>query len=230
MVKIFICFLLLCLFSFPASGKGPADELRRLREQLQQQQREIDRLSAIAAQRENELRKIKVWMANLSADGKLTTVSDREQRLLFSLKTLGDASGDMVLKTMEMAELLRRKLDSLPLASADRIRLVMALEELERSAARVNAIADAGVGSRDKLLRDVRVTEIKYELNMAVLSVGALQGVFPGMTFTASDGKVRLRVVETRAMISGAIPVSGSLNSLTPGARVKFEIMRAAVR
>ena len=116
--------------------------------------------------------------------------------------------------------------ETLPVASAERVRLVMALEDLERSAARVNSIGDTAVAKEGTLLENVRVSAVKYELNMAVISAGALQGVFPGMTFVTSDGKVRLRVLEARAMISGAVPVSGDLSALTPGTVVKLEIRR----
>ena len=70
---------------------------------------------------------------------------------------------------------------------------------------------------------------LKYELDMAVISAGALQGVFPGMTFVSADGKVHLRVLETRAMISGAVPVKGSLNELVPGSAVHLQIRQAPV-
>ena len=104
----------------------------------------------------------------------------------------------------------------------------MALEDLERSAARVSAIADTAAAPEDRLLKNVRVAAVRSELNMAVLSAGALQGIFPGMTFVTADGKIRLRVMETRSMISGAVPVSGDINSLTPGSSVKLEIIRRA--
>ena len=133
-----------------------------------------------------------------------------------------------MMKTMELAELLRPRLNALPLASSERVRLVMALENLERSAARVSAIADTAAAPEDRLLKNVRVAAVRSELNMAVLSAGALQGIFPGMTFVTADGKIRLRVMETRSMISGAVPVSGDINSLTPGSSVKLEIIRRA--
>ena len=226
-MRFFCCFILVFTLTH-LMGESPRDEVRRLKNQLEQQQREFDRLTALLAEKEGQLRKLRVWMSNISTDGRFTSVSEREQRLLHALKILSDASGDMVLKTMSLAEQLRPRLNALPIASADRVRLVMALEDLERSAARVNSIADTAAAKEDSLLKDVRVTAIKYELNMAVLSVGALQGVFPGMTFVTADGKVKLRVLETRAMISGAVPVTGELRELMPGTKVQLEIIRKA--
>ena len=225
MKKEVIFFLLLLIFA-PLAGKEHTDQIHRLQEQLRSRQQEIDRLTALLTDRENELRKLRIWLSNLSADARMITVSDREQRLLHGLKILSDASGGMVLKSLELAELLRSKLDMLPLASADRVRLTMALEELERMAARVNAIADAAAAPEGRHLSNVRVTNINYDLNMAVISVGSLHGVFPGMTFSTSDGSHRLRVLETRPMLSGVLPVSGDLNKLTPGTAVKLEILR----
>ena len=224
-MKIIFSFLLLFSVTLLRGGT-PAEEISRLKQQLALQQQTLDRLTAQLAEKEKQLQKLRVWMNNLTADSRLTTVSDREQRLLHALKILSDASGRMVMNTMELAELLRPRLNALPVASAERVRLVMALEDLERSAARVNSIGDTAVAKEGTLLENVRVSAVKYELNMAVISAGALQGVFPGMTFVTSDGKVRLRVLEARAMISGAVPVSGDLSALTPGTVVKLEIRR----
>lgn len=224
-MKFFFCFFLLfALVALP--GKESGSEVRLLKTKTELQQQEIERLTALLAEKERELKKLRIWMNNISADSRLTTVSDREQRLLHALKILADSSGNMALKTVELAELLRPKLNALPLASSERIRLVMALEDLERSAARVSSIADTAVAPEDTLLKNVRVAAVRSQLNMAVLSAGALQGVFPGMTFVTADGRIRLRVLETRSMISGAVPVSGDINSLTPGCAVKLEIIR----
>ena len=226
-MRLLCCFMVLFV-SVHLAGETSRSELLRLKSQVEQQQRELDRLTGLLAEKEGQLRKLRVWMSNISADGRLVSVSEREQRLLHALKILSEASGNMVLMTISLAEQLRPRLNALPIASADRVRLVMALEDLERSAARVNSIADTAVAKEDALLKDVRVTAVKYELNMAVLSAGALQGIFPGMTFVTADGKTRLRVVETRALISGAIPVTGELRNLMPGAKVRLEITRKA--
>ena len=53
--------------------------------------------------------------------------------------------------------------------------------------------------------------------------------VFPGLTFVSADGKVHLRVLETRPMLSGAMPVKGSLNQLVPGAAVRLQIRQIPV-
>ena len=224
-MKVFLCLLLLLSLA-GLRGEESSSELRMVKKELLLKQQELERLTGLLAQKESELRKIRIWMSNLSADSRQTTVSEREERLLHGLKILSDASNSMVLKTMELADLLRPRLNALPLASADRVRLVMALEDLERSAARVNAIADGAGAKEDKLLENVRISAVNSQLNMAVLSAGSLQGIFPGMTFVTSDGKVWLRILETRAAISGAVPVAGSLDQLTPGMSVKLEIIK----
>ena len=216
--------LLLSLFSL--SAETPAEENARLRRELLKQQQEVDRLSAALAAKENELRRIRIWLAYVQADGRISDVSQREQRLLSGLKVLSDCAGELVLKSMDFSELLKPKLNSLPLGSAERIRLVMALESLERTAAQVNAVSGMVPGKGDGELRHVRVMAVRSDLNMAVISAGALHGVFPGMTFVTSDGKVRLRVAEARPFVSGVIPVAGSLSTLVPGSPVKLRITR----
>ena len=201
-------------------------QLTLLQKEIAGKQQEIERLTALLTARENELRKLRVWMSNISADGKMLSVSDREQRLMTGMKILAEASGNMVLKTMELAEQLRPKLNLLPLSSAERVRLTMALEELERNAAKVNSITDTVNADEARLLGNVRIMAVKYELGMAVLSAGALHGVFPGMTFVSANGKVTLRVVDTRSMISGALPISGSLNDLVPGSSVTLQMTK----
>lgn len=216
--------LLLSLFSL--SAETPAEENARLRRELLKQQQEVDRLSAALAAKENELRRIRIWLAYVQADGRISDVSQREQRLLSGLKVLSDCAGELVLKSMDFSELLKPKLNSLPLGSAERIRLVMALESLERTAAQVNAVSGMVPGKGDDELRHVRVMAVRSDLNMAVISAGALHGVFPGMTFVTPDGKVRLRVAEARPFVSGVIPVAGSLSTLVPGSPVKLRITR----
>ena len=208
------------------SAETPAEENARLRRELLKQQQEVDRLSAALAAKENELRQIRIWLASVQADGRISDVSEREQRLLSGLKVLADCSGELVLKSMDFSELLKPKLNSLPLSSAERIRLVMALESLERTAARVNAVSGMVPGKENGELRQVRVMAVRSDLNMAVISAGALHGVFPGMTFVTPDGKVRLRVAEARPFVSGVIPVAGSLSALVPGSPVKLQITR----
>ena len=208
------------------SAETPAEENARLRRELLKQQQEVDRLSAALAAKENELRRIRIWLAYVQADGRISDVSQREQRLLSGLKVLSDCAGELVLKSMDFSELLKPKLNSLPLGSAERIRLVMALESLERTAAQVNAVSGMVPGKGDDELRHVRVMAVRSELNMAVISAGALHGVFPGMTFVTPDGKVRLRVAEARPFVSGVIPVAGSLSTLVPGSPVKLQITR----
>ena len=148
-MKVFLCLLLLLSLT-GLRGEESSSELRMVKKELLLKQQELERLTGLLAQKESELRKIRIWMSNLSADSRQTTVSEREERLLHGLKILSDASNSMVLKTMELADLLRPRLNALPLASADRVRLVMALEDLERSAARVNAIADGAGAKEDK--------------------------------------------------------------------------------
>ena len=102
----------------------------------------------------------------------------------------------------------------------------MALEDLERAAAKVNTLTDTVTAKEEQLFRDVRILGVRPELNMAVLSVGAVQGVFPGMTFVTADGQTALRVLETRPMISGAVPVAGSLKNLVTGTRRNLQITK----
>jgi hypothetical protein len=227
-MKFLFLFLLITALSLQGA-ETPAERAQRLERELEKRQQEIERLTALLTARENELRKLRVWITTLNTDGREIPVSQKEQRLLSGLKSLSDVSGNLVLKVLEMAETLRPKLNQLPLSSAERVRLTMALEDLERQAARVNAVSDTVNTNEDRLLRDVRIMSLKYELDMAVISAGALQGVFPGMTFVSADGKVHLRVLETRAMISGAVPVKGSLNELVPGSAVHLQIRQAPV-
>ena len=224
-MKKFLCFSALSFFAI-LGGSPAGQELRDLKSELAEKECEIERLTALLTAKENELRKLRIWMGNLSVDGRDIPVSDRERRLLAGLKALSDASGSMVLKTMEFADRLRPRLDQLPLSSTSRVRLVMALEDLERAAAKVNTLTDTVTAKEEQLFRDVRILGVRPELNMAVLSVGAVHGVFPGMTFVTADGQTALRVLETRPMISGAVPVAGSLKPLVTGTRLNLQITK----
>ena len=215
---------IMCIISFVLCGGGKNEDIVRLQDELQNKQREIERLSAALTARENDLRKLRIWLAGTVSDGKILSVSDREQRLLTGLKTLADVSEDMVLESLNFSELLRPKLNALPLSSADRVRLIMALEELERSAARVSSVAGTGRNNSTDMLQQVRVVAVRPELDMAVISAGALHGIFPGMIFATADGKIKLRVTETRPQVAGVTVIQGKLNSLAPGSRVKLQM------
>lgn len=223
MKKIFI--LLAAGFLFILCGKEKNEEISRLREELQSKQREIERLSGALTDRENELKKLRIWLANIVADGRITTVSEREQRLMTGVKTLADASEAMVIKSMNFSELLRPKLNALPLSSADRVRLVMALEELERSAARVNSVAGIGRNRLD-FMQQIRVVAVRPELGMAVISAGGIHGIFPGMIFNTLDGRIKLRVAEIRPQVSGVTAIRGDLRNLVPGSMVRLQVNR----
>lgn len=208
-------------------GGKNSGETKHLIGEIQRLRLENQRLSATLTARENELRKLRVWLANTGAEGRETAVSEREQRLLAGLKTLAGAAEDMVMKSLNFSEQLKPKLDALPLSSADRVRLVMGLEELERSAAAVNSAAGISRES-GKNFRSARVVAVRPELGMAVISLGSLHGIFPGMIFGTSDGKIKLRVAETRPQVSGVTAVQGTLDLLVPGSRVQLQMSKVS--
>ena len=89
-MKLFFCFFLLWAF-VALPGKNTGAELRHLKTKTELQQQEIERLTALLAEKERELKKLRIWMDNISADSRFTTVSDREQRLMHALKILADS-------------------------------------------------------------------------------------------------------------------------------------------
>ena len=67
-------------------------------------------------------------------------------------------------------------------------------------------------------LRNCRVLAIDRKLEVAVISVGALDGVAPGIVFKNAAGTITLRVVAVRRRVAAAVPTEGSLADLAVGA------------
>lgn len=177
--------------------------------------RRIDELSGKLAQKENELRRLRLWLAQITASGKIESATEREQQLFNALQELSRTASELAVAGNAFCDEMRPQLAQLDLASAQRVKLTFALENLERIALRVNAAADLALQKPETALKNCRVIALRNDLDFAVLSIGSLHGIFPGMNFETPDHRIMVRIAETRPFVSGAIAVKGNLRELT---------------
>ena len=96
---------------------------------------------------------------------------------------------------------------------------------LERCAMQVSAIAAVAESEEDPAaFREATVLAVNRELETAVLSVGTVHGVFPGLIYQDRGGSGQsLRIVSVRPWVSAAVPVGGNAEQITPGMRFTVE-------
>jgi len=181
---------------------------------LRQENRELrERL----LQQEKELKQLKLWMANAASAGANLSSSEREQYSLRIINEMMLRGKELAMRADNISTQLRRSLDTLPLKPAQRVRLVLRLDELD-GAVRQYISFVTGSGKTDAC----RVISFDRNLGIAVLSAGIEQGFSPGMVFQPAGKKsdLRLRIISVRPGIAAAELISGSWNEVVSGMAV----------
>jgi len=222
-----LILLTFCLLPSPLRAAGDDLEAIRLRRQNEELRRrcdergaEIERLRAKLAETQERYAKLDRWLAGVADTGEVTPAERREELLLVRLSEFSRQGSELALGTVAFCDEIRRLLGEIPLGAARRARLSLRIDELE-SAARTFVAASENAG-RDPIaaLRNCRVLAIDPKLEVAVISVGALDGVAPGIVFKNTAGTISLRVVAVRRRVAAAVPTAGSLADLAVGAEL----------
>ncbi|MBQ7207481.1 MAG: hypothetical protein IJS01_06740 [Lentisphaeria bacterium] len=202
-----------------------AAELTRLRAENRRLRLELDRLRAARSQQDRDLLRFRAWLAAAADSGKLQTASDREIRLLAILSEMVRRGSRLAVQVSSVERAFRDLLGEFPIGPARQARLLLQLEQLERCAMQVSSIASVAESEEDPAaFREATVLAVNRELETAVLSVGTVHGVFPGLIYRDRDGSGQsLRIVSVRPWVSAAVPVQGDAGRIAPGMRFTVE-------
>ena len=95
--------------------------------------------------------------------------------------------------------------------------IIKQLQDAEKLSSLKKATKPASIG---------RVLAVDQTLNTVILDIGHLDGVKLGMVLVDNENELRLKVIETRPLVSAAVPVKGHLNKLVPGTALKPETVK----
>jgi hypothetical protein len=215
----------LALFAGVRGAEPPSVELNRLRAENRRLRQELDRLRASRSKEERDLLKFRAWLAATADSGKVQTASEREMRLLAVLSEMVVRCNRLVVHISSVERTFRDLLSEFPVGPARQARLLLQLEQLERYSMQVSSIAAVAEADEDPAaFRETTVLAVNRELETAVLAVGSVHGVFPGLLYQArNDEGLVLRIVSVRPWVCAAVPVSGGIDKITPGMRFTAE-------
>jgi len=163
-------------------------------------------------------RRLQLSIAATLASGELKGAGKREDQLVTALATVSENGRKLALKTIEFCEYVDSILDKMPLGKLQKAALQLRNEELKTESRKFCSLADPAL-SRETV-EGCRLLAVNDDLKIAVLPVGAVQGVFNGLYFYDGKGKVKLKVIAVKPLISAAVLEKGSINDLTPGMEV----------
>ena len=206
-MKFFLTILVIVISGVLVWADTPESDIARL-------ERENRELKEKLLQAERELAGYRQWLAGLALDQSQMELSDRERRALLVLEELARRGNVLSMKALSVRDECRRLLAELPLGPARKAQVELRLDELERSAMSFAALTIPGNSD----IGSCRVLAADRELKVVVLSVGAGNGVFPGMVFHAKQNpNLKIRIIGTRFDGSVAEVVSGEIHEFTPG-------------
>ena len=216
----FGAFLLASVFL----AAGESGEVSALQAENQRLRQEVDRLHKELAERDQDVLKFRLWLASAMDSGKMLSVSERELQLTEILKEFVSRSNRLLGHISGVDKKIRELLKELPISPARQARMLLQLEQMERFALNLSAIAGATEEAEDKTaLENIRVVAVDRKLETAVLSVGSVHGVFPGLLCQAKQKKdVILRVISVRPWVCAAVPVRGGMAQVVPGMELTF--------
>lgn len=213
-LRSMLWLLLFLPFALGAAEGGEAERLRR----------ENSELRAELLKLRNRLRDQELFLAAAADEGEFTSVKEREARLLTKLSLLCSDGDKLAVRIKELADEVRQVLRDLPVEAAQRARLRMLLDDLERQAGAFAALIDDPVADPAKAFRECRVLEVNRELEVVLLDLGARQGAFVGLVLRGgADKGIELRLDEVRSGVSAATVQRGKLRDIVPGMRFSAE-------
>lgn len=214
----------ICLLTALLLSAGENAELSRLRNENRHLRQELDRLHKELASRDNDILKFRLWLASSVDSGKLQTASDRELQLTEILKEFVARSNRLLGHISGVDKKIRELLKELPISPARQARMLLQLEQMERLSLNLSAIAGVYEESGDRsALENIRVVAVDRNLETAVLSVGSVHGVFPGLLCQSKQKNgLLLRVISVRPWVCAAVPVRGSIAQVSPGMELTF--------
>ena len=170
-------------------------------------------------QTQNEsYRRLQLSIAATIASSKMEAASFREGQLVQTLNDVFDNSRTLALRSVKFCETVESLLKQMPIGKIRKAEINLRADELKKGARKLNTLADLKI--RQKPVNRCRILAVNKDLQVVVLPVGSVHGVFIGLNYYAGKKKELLRIITVRPFVSAAVPVKGNTESLTPGMEV----------
>jgi len=170
-------------------------------------------------QTQNEsYRRLQLSIAATIASSKMEAASFREGQLIQTLNDVFDNSRTLALRSIAFCDIVDSLLKQMPIGKIRKAEINLRADELKKGARKLNTLADLKV--RQKPVNRCRILAVNKDLQVVVLPVGSVHGVFIGLSYYAGKKKELLRIITVRPFVSAAIPEKGNVDSLTPGMEV----------
>ena len=170
-------------------------------------------------QAQNEsYRRLQLSIAATIASSKMEAATFREGQLIQTLNDVFGSCKAFALQSAEFCDLVDSLLKQMPIGKVRKAEINLRMEELKKGARKLNTLADLKI--RQKPVDRCRILAVNKDLQVVVLPVGSVHGVFIGLNYYAGKNKEPLRIITVRPFVSAAVPVKGNIESLTPGTEV----------
>jgi hypothetical protein len=170
-------------------------------------------------QAQNEsYRRLQLSIAATIASSKMEAATFREGQLIQTLNDVFDNSRELALQSIEFCDIVDTLLKQMPIGKIRKAEINLRAEELKKGARKLTTLADLKI--RQKPVNRCRILAVNKDLQVVVLPVGSVHGVFIGLNYYAGKKKEALRIITVRPFVSAAVPEKGNIESLTPGMEV----------
>ena len=219
-----IVFFLILSLHFLSVIAGDAAALRGRIAELEKEnlllREELKSLRIQSAGNAAKLSELEIAVAGILDTGEIQTPERREAQLLLLLEEISRRGMRLALQTTDLISVLRKKYQAMPQDSAERAAMLLKLEQLEMGNNRFAALLKP-VDTRN--VSPVQILAVDRENRLAVIAVGSVHGIFPGVCYDVIGSPLQLRVIATRSFVSAAAIENGDAARLNPG-------MRCAIR
>ncbi|MDD5698189.1 MAG: hypothetical protein PHH77_06185 [Victivallaceae bacterium] len=212
------------------------DRLAQLREELGKAQRNMAKLTGKyrGLEKDHELlrkelieitknfqaqnesyRRLQLSIAATIASSKMEAATFREGRLIQTLNDVFANGRTLALRSIEFCEVVDSLLKQMPIGEIRKAEINLRADELKKEARKLTTLAD--LKFRQQPVDRCRILAVNKDLQVVVLPIGSVHGVFIGLNYYLGKEKVRLRVIMVRPFVSAAVPVKGNIETLAPG-------------
>lgn len=163
-------------------------------------------------------RRLQLSIAATMASTKMEAATYREGQLVHTLNDTFDNSRTLALRAIEFCDLVDSLLKQMPIGKIQKAEISLRIDELKKGARKLTTLTDLKL--RQKPVDRCRILAVNKDLQVVVLPVGSVHGVFIGLNFYNGKSKATLKVIMVRPFISAAVIAEGNIESMTPGMEV----------
>jgi septal ring factor EnvC (AmiA/AmiB activator) len=167
-------------------------------------------------QAQNEsYRRLQLSIAATIASSKMEAATYREGQLIKILNDVFDQSRKLALRSVEFCDIVDSLLRQMPIGKIRQAEINLRADELKKGARKLTTLAD--LKFEQKPVDRCRILAVNKNLQVVVLPIGSVHGVFIGLNYYVGKEKAQLRIVTVRPFVSAAVAVKGNIERLAPG-------------